>query len=227
MRIVKKTGIPLYRAENIRALHEVIRTDEYDDAAKSAFCGGVADTEYLDFVERNLKRRRVLEIGCGSGLLAQRMGVDVAVDANPFRLARVKDTEAVLAVAEHLPFDAGWFSSAVYMHGYFQVRSDWEALIEINRVLETGGVFVFDLPLPGRGPLEFGRVFEPRAYVRMLRDFGFEPIEHRAVNRWEYLIAVEKTEDFNWRRMQKMQVVLDSEGVIQLNNVDLNDYMVR
>ncbi len=95
--------------------------------------------------EGELAGRRVLEVGCGTGVLAaalaDRTGARVwAVDAEPamVEIARTRLRGAKVARAEALPFRDGWFERAVMrlvVHHLDRPR----ALPELRRVLAPGG----------------------------------------------------------------------------------------
>jgi ubiquinone/menaquinone biosynthesis C-methylase UbiE len=102
--------------------------------------------------EGDLRGRRVLEIGCGTGslaaALAERAAARVwAVDAAPQMLdvARAKASRTVrfkLARAEELPFRDGWFERCV-MTLVVHVLDRPRAFAELRRVLAAGGRLVF------------------------------------------------------------------------------------
>ncbi len=100
--------------------------------------------------EGDLRGRRVLDIGCGTGTLAAWLAERAAakvwgVDESPemLEVARAKIPEGVglkLARAEELPFKDGWFERAVsrlVVHHLDRSR----AFPEIRRVLASGGRF--------------------------------------------------------------------------------------
>jgi ubiquinone/menaquinone biosynthesis C-methylase UbiE len=98
--------------------------------------------------EGDLRGRRILEVGCGTGLLAaalaEREAARVwAVDAEPAMLevarARVPASVGLKAGrAEALPFRDGWFERAV-MRQVVQHVERAQALPELARVLAPGG----------------------------------------------------------------------------------------
>ncbi len=98
--------------------------------------------------EGDLRGRRILEVGCGTGVLAaalaEREAARVwAVDAEPAMLevARTRVPASVglkLGRAEALPFRAGWFERAV-MRQVVQHVERARALPELARVLAPGG----------------------------------------------------------------------------------------
>jgi SAM-dependent methyltransferase len=231
---------PLYRASNLRALNRVILEDEFDDAAKAEHVGCILADAYVEFVQRNaFPSGNWLDMGCGSGGIFDVLTrITHALDANPMRAARAAakgSVEVANGASECTPFADRSFMTVTYLHGFFQVRSDYEALMEVNRMLDMGGRFIFDLPNIARTNLEFGRLIEPRSYVRnILEDFGFELVERRLLNDWDEAICVEKVADFDYRKLKKLQLVwvnttddADAKAMYIANNLDPNDYTVR
>ncbi len=95
--------------------------------------------------EGDLRGRRVLEVGCGTGLLAtalaERTAAKVwAVDAEPamVEVARHRLAGARRAQAEALPFKDGWFERAV-LRLVVHLLDRERALPELRRVLGRGG----------------------------------------------------------------------------------------
>jgi ubiquinone/menaquinone biosynthesis C-methylase UbiE len=96
----------------------------------------------------DLRGRRVLDLGCGTGLLAAALAErEVArvwgVDASPemAEVARRNGVHAKVAPAERLPFKDGWFDRAVSrmaVHLFDRPR----AFAELRRVLAPDGIAV-------------------------------------------------------------------------------------
>lgn len=104
--------------------------------------------------------RRVLEVGCGNGLLARRLAADgfevTAVDrslAGTERAAPVRFVEADFLGFEDAPFDALVFSAS--LHHLFPLE---RALENAGRLLRPGGLLAaadFDLDAPDRETLRW------------------------------------------------------------------------
>lgn len=151
---------------------------------------------------------RVLDIGCGNGRFAAAMkragaaviGADVAPEAlrrasaaHPDLDLRLIEPEAQLPF-EDCSFDAVWAGEVI---GHVTDTASW--LSEARRVLRSGGALLLSTPDHGRLALlsmavharRFDERFDPRGqhvrfYTRrtlaaLLADFGFEPVEVRAV----------------------------------------------
>jgi SAM-dependent methyltransferase len=227
---------PLFRKENIEALNRAIREDEFDDLAKHRLMGYVYPPDYIEFIERNLLEGPTADIGCGSGASFSLLPITHALEANPQRhllasaAAAKNNVRCHLGAAECLPWEPGSLTNILHLQGFFQVRSDWEALIEYNRALALGGRFIFDLPSEGR-PVVFGRNLEVRSYVKILGDYGFEPVEVRRLD--EHFgftaVCVEKTEEWHYSKMKKVQLVPseEHEGLYLARNLDPNDWTLR
>ena len=119
---------------------------------------------------------RVLEVGCGPGELAERIGRDfgadvVAVDTSErmVALASGRGVPALLGDVQALPFPDGSFHCALAAWMLFHVRELDRALAELARVLRPGGRLVavtnaadhlaelWNLVGVDRLPLSFGR----------------------------------------------------------------------
>jgi SAM-dependent methyltransferase len=92
---------------------------------------------------------RVLEVGCGMGQFAERVGQEldtelVAVDLAPrmVELARERDVDARVADVQALPFADGEFSCAISNWMLYHVPDLDAAVRELARVLRPGGRLV-------------------------------------------------------------------------------------
>jgi len=98
----------------------------------------------------------VLDVGCGTGALTLRLassgyqvtGVDISTEMLSQLARRAKKLDVSLVEADifALPFPESSFDAAVsrWVLPHF---SDWGAAVrEVSRVLQPGGVFVFDFP---------------------------------------------------------------------------------
>jgi SAM-dependent methyltransferase len=93
--------------------------------------------------------RRVLEVGCGQGVLAERfmreLGAEVvAIDQSPHmvELTRARGVDASVGDVQALPFDDDAFDVAVAAWMLFHVPDVDRALSELARVLVSGGRLV-------------------------------------------------------------------------------------
>jgi SAM-dependent methyltransferase len=130
---------------------------EYADDARlrrraAAYTGGsgVADARIpLVAAVAEIRPRRVLEVGCGWGELAQWIARDtgaevVAVDLSPrmAELARKRGVDARVGDVQQLPFDDGEFDAAVAAWMLYHVPDRDRAVAELARVLRPGGRLV-------------------------------------------------------------------------------------
>ena len=93
--------------------------------------------------------RRIVEVGCGKGELAERMQADlgaevIALDQSErmVELTRARGVAAVVGDVQALPFADGEFDSAVAAWMLFHVPDLDRALSELARVLRPGGRLV-------------------------------------------------------------------------------------
>lgn len=95
------------------------------------------------------KRRRVLEVGCGHGVLTQELQrradgpvVSVDRDIRPALAARSPDDLLCQADAAHLPFRELSFDLALCQNALLWVEDLEQAVSELRRVLKRSGVVV-------------------------------------------------------------------------------------
>jgi len=142
--------------------------------------------------EGDLRGRRILEVGCGTGqlaaALAERAGARVwALDAEPAMVeqARTRLSTVKVGRAESLPFRDGWFERVV-LRLAVHLLDRTHALPELRRVLGSGGravIATFDPThfggfwlaqlFPGLEAIDRARFPLPRALEGELRAAGF------------------------------------------------------
>jgi ubiquinone/menaquinone biosynthesis C-methylase UbiE len=150
--------------------------------------------------------RRVLDVGCGTGLLlrevarrlgetAQLAGVDAAAAMIAQAHAQAADQKPaarlafVRGVAERLPFGNGAFELVTTTTSFDHWADQRAGLAECRRVLAPGGLFVLaDLCSPWLAPTLVGtrrdRARTPLRATRLLAAAGFRAVE------WHRLYAV-------------------------------------
>ena len=134
---------------------EYVRRQYQDESglrARKAIYGqiGGVDARKVAFEAiREAAPRRVLEVRCGEGELADRLvselGVDlVALDQSErmAELARARGVDARVGEVQELPFGDGWFDVAVAAWMLYHVPALDRALGELARVLRPGGRLV-------------------------------------------------------------------------------------
>jgi ubiquinone/menaquinone biosynthesis C-methylase UbiE len=149
---------------------------------------------------------RVLDLGCGDGRLAARLGEAGAhvtgLDASAAALARAREAHPDLALAGPapdgaLPFADGSFDAIVCIHVLQHVADTQLFLSEARRVLAPAGLLAVAVPWHGRfknllialGPFERHhdplepvlRFYTARSLRRLLEEFAFEQVETRGV----------------------------------------------
>ena len=109
--------------------------------------GPSSDEAALDAVRRAAPRR-VLEIGCGWGELAERIaetGAEVTAIDQSFRMAQLAleaGVRALVADGQALPFGANRFDLVIANAVMYHIPNLDLALTEVGRVLVADGVFV-------------------------------------------------------------------------------------
>jgi ubiquinone/menaquinone biosynthesis C-methylase UbiE len=147
---------------------------------------------------RRVGARRVLDVGCGTGILATRvqqlLGPEQVIGCDPSEgmlekaRARSADVRWVHGSAERLPLDDDAVDAVVSTEA-FQFFDQPAALREIHRVLEPGGSLVLAVitPLVPTGGLTHGAAarWRTRGELRgIVEQAGFEVAVQRPVRRW-------------------------------------------
>jgi SAM-dependent methyltransferase len=110
---------------------------------------GVDAEEVLFAAVREIDPARVLEVGCGSGAMAERVRDElgaqvVAIDSSErmIELTRQREIEAYVADVQELPFGDGEFDCVFAGWVLYHVLDRGRAIRECARVLRPGGRFV-------------------------------------------------------------------------------------
>ena len=113
------------------------------------YASGPNPVELVFAAVEEARPRRVLEVGCGPGELAERVQAElgaevVAIDLSSrmVELARARGVDARVGDVQELPFGDGEFDCAIAAWMLYHVPDVPEALAELARVLEPGGRLV-------------------------------------------------------------------------------------
>ena len=144
---------------NDTALYDEFAESWWDPDGFLHGIGTILNPMRLPYIDRVLPDhgppdRRVLDIGCGGGLLAEPLGelgmVVTGVDASIPSLATGRDhgdtVRYVGASADRLPFLDGTFDIVVAMEVLEHVEDPGSVVVEAARVLRPGGIFFFAGP---------------------------------------------------------------------------------
>lgn len=222
----RQPELRLYREENIRRILSALDADQYDDVLQDE---AVNQDDFLPplarFLDLFVQQGKVLEIGCGSGASIGKFGINYGVEPceKRYRAAArkaqhsddVPECRIKRNVVECLEFPAAFFDTVLMINGWFQVRSDYEALIEVNRVLRLDGSFIFNLLTNDEQDIICGRCLGPKNYARLVEQFGFERqawAAHNAGDRFvpdsqiSTVLAFRKVREFDERWLSLPQV---------------------
>jgi 2-polyprenyl-3-methyl-5-hydroxy-6-metoxy-1,4-benzoquinol methylase len=106
-------------------------------------------SEYTGKKDRPL---RILDIGCGTGLLMRdlgQFGTVQGIDSSPLAIEYCKKrglTNVSLASATSLPFDSNSFDVVVILDVLEHLEDDGAGCRELARVLDTGGIAIITTP---------------------------------------------------------------------------------
>ena len=97
--------------------------------------------------------RKILDAGCGTGLLAKKLmclGRVTAIDMSPLacELSQRREVNAIQGGVTALPFPANTFDAVVSIDVIYHkaVEDDAKALSEMARVLKPGGFLILRVP---------------------------------------------------------------------------------
>lgn len=134
----------------------------YEDKRGGRDPGGyhdLVDDLEIEFLQRFATDRDVLEVGCGTGLLLERMarfarsakGIDLS--DGMLEKARARGLDVTLGSATELPFPNASFDVACSFKVLPHVQDIKRALDEMTRVVRPGGIVMIELynPLSLRG----------------------------------------------------------------------------
>lgn len=156
---------------------------------------------FLKLLDKKPKEK-VLELGCSSGFLTEKLGKVTAIDTSKdmLEITRNKNPQAKVIEADmfELPFKSSSFDKVVTMRVWnhlneFDLR---KALRETKRVLKKGGILVFDMEEKNwlRRFIHFfyKRLFKITGFkiyqynldeiIRILNSEGFSPIQSNRLN---------------------------------------------
>ncbi len=184
------------------------------DVGFGAFSRGAAPWILATLGERGLRDGLVVDLGCGSGLLAQplvRAGYDVlGVDLSPamVALARRRVPRARFVVGSlldvELPPCVAVTSLGECLNYAFDARAGAAGVARLCRrvhaALAPGGVFVFDVATPGRG--------------------AGAPVRHRAGRGWE--VVSEAAEDPRKRLLTRRITTFRQVGRLYRRSVEVH-----
>jgi ubiquinone/menaquinone biosynthesis C-methylase UbiE len=107
-------------------------------------------------LKKELKGKRVLDLGCGSGIFARRLvakgarvvGIDNSQTMIKLAISRLPKVKFITGDARKLPFQSGAFDITVSNLFIHYTKDLLPLFREINRVLEDDGEFVFSFHHP-------------------------------------------------------------------------------
>ncbi|HEX2052394.1 MAG TPA: class I SAM-dependent methyltransferase [Actinomycetota bacterium] len=135
---------------------------------------------FRDITRHFDSKARMLDVGCGTGWLADHFAEYTGVDASPdaVKQALERGRNVLLAdLAQPLPFEDGSFDAAVVKDVLEHVPDPVLTLREVHRVVKSGGLVFASSPDAQRwvwNDYTHRRPFTRRAFRLLFRDCGFE-----------------------------------------------------
>lgn len=109
-------------------------------------------SSYIRYIYRYLKNKKILDIGCGSGVYLKTfekgsMGVDIAM--GNIKMCKKKGLNVIQLDAdkESLPFRDENFDAVFCSHIFEHVENPIRLLKEVKRVLSQDGIAIIGLPI--------------------------------------------------------------------------------
>jgi SAM-dependent methyltransferase len=160
------------------------------DRDRTSWGNHLSNVEFLGRTGLLASHRKVLEIGCGMGLilswLAEHGHDAIGIDMNPAAVAACKDDLTVLeANGEDLPFEDESFEIVMSFDVLEHIPDTDRHLLEVRRVLRPGGWYLFQTPNKWTNiPFEILR-WSKRYGIRRAFDF-LKPPQHCSLhNYWQ------------------------------------------
>jgi SAM-dependent methyltransferase len=180
--------------------------------------------------EGDLRGRRVLDVGCGTGRLAVALaergakvwGVDTSEEMlAQARLVAGREVGLKRGSAEALPFKDGWFDRVV-LRLVVHLLDRRRALAELERVLAPGGRALFATFTPGHfewywlvsvfpevGEIDRGRFPTPDVLTRELEQAGLSSVTTRSLTQRSRLTRAEALRRIRGRYISTLRLLDD------------------
>jgi ubiquinone/menaquinone biosynthesis C-methylase UbiE len=110
------------------------------------------EKETAELVKRYANGAKILDIGCGTGLITRHLDCKLVVglDINQWAIERAKPrspgVEFIVADAENLPLRSSVFNTVICTQTLEHLPKPQNAVSEIFRVLQSGGLFIGSIP---------------------------------------------------------------------------------
>lgn len=131
--------------------------DDYDKSRFSNSYGQFIDKQERIFLDKHLKSKNTLNLGCGTGRFMEycTTGIDFSSEMLDIAKTNFPNGEYFLGSADTTPFDNERFDAVICFHVLMHLNPAETAAIfrEVNRILAPGGVFIFDYPSAERRKL--------------------------------------------------------------------------
>ena len=148
--------------------------------------------EWLERVRSEVRGKRVLDVGVGTGFTTRHLGDAIGIDLSLAMLRRAEYRGHLLrADFMHPPFREEVFDSVVFAGSYYYMPNPEEAARTAARLLRSGGRVV--ILSPATPALGFAvRILGPQDYTSIFEDAGLEKVRYERLNWAAALVTAEK-----------------------------------
>jgi SAM-dependent methyltransferase len=188
-------------------------TDEYDDFIEDEHERHIRGGILKEFFYRNYKLPDIVEVGCGSGSIMLEIPViNYGIEPNENRYRKFISNINEGKIKVH-PYERSRaedaniyreFDTVLCWGSFCYFRSQWEGLINFNRMLKKEGILIFDVATKSNLPIV--QTVHGDSFCNMLEKcFGFKIVERREFGEdfnQRLAIAAIKEKEFDYHYLQ-------------------------
>lgn len=178
--------------EKVRHYYDEI-AQEYDQSRFANTYGAFIDRQERIFLNRHLKSKNTLNLGCGTGRFMEYCSTGLDFSSGMLEIAKKEfpGHDYFLSSADTTPFDNEKFDAVICFHVFMHISSEETAAIfrEVYRILKPGGLFIFDYPSAERRKLtryeaenwHGGNAFDKQGMNRLISAQNWQQVRRKGV----------------------------------------------